>query len=197
MNALTKTSLSEVLSELLVDKRFEQVSINDLLVKLGGKASGFLLFLFAVPNLFPMAPGVSGILGLPLIFLAAQLSLGFEPWLPDFISRRSFSREKFHALLKRVIPWLEKIEKILRPRASYLTSASAKHFIGFACLTQSLILALPIPLGNMLPALAICIMALGLIEHDGVWVLIGLAVAIAAMLVVSGVMLLIVSSLSV
>jgi hypothetical protein len=45
---------------------------------------------------------------------------------------------------------------------------------------------LPIPLGNLLPALAICVVALGILERDGYWILAGLAVSAAAFVWVGG-----------
>jgi hypothetical protein len=48
-------------------------------------------------------------------------------------------------------------------------------------------LMLRVPLGNVLPALAISVLKLGVLERDGVWVLAGIAVAGAAVSVVSGV----------
>ncbi|MCK7495647.1 MAG: exopolysaccharide biosynthesis protein [Comamonadaceae bacterium] len=49
-------------------------------------------------------------------------------------------------------------------------------------------LVLPVPLGNMLPALAVSLFALGVLERDGVWVLAGAVAAVAsAAVVVSGV----------
>jgi hypothetical protein len=46
---------------------------------------------------------------------------------------------------------------------------------------------LPIPLGNMLPAIAISLISLGVLERDGAWVLGGFAMAAAALFVVAGV----------
>ena len=70
-----------------------------------------------------------------------------------------------------------------------LTSGVMEHVIGGLCLVMATLLALPIPLGNMLPALAISILALGLLARDGVWVLIGLAVTAAASVLVSSVVI--------
>ena len=55
------------------------------------------------------------------------------------------------------------------------------------CLLLAVVLVLPIPLGNVLPAVAISLLALAVLERDGLWVLAGLAVALVSMLVVSGV----------
>ncbi len=179
--------LSEVLREISDDPSRERVSIGDLLVALGDRALGALLFTFAFPNILPTPPGTSAVLGAPLIFLAAQLTLGRKPWLPAIITRRSMSREDFHALVLRIGPWLERAERLLRPRASALALPPMEYVVGFVCLLLAVVLVLPIPLGNMLPALAISLMALGVLERDGLWVLAGFIVAAISTVVVSGV----------
>lgn len=179
--------LSEVLREISDDPSRERVSIGDLLVALGDRALGALLFTFAIPNILPTPPGTSAVLGAPLIFLAAQLTLGRKPWLPAIITRRSMSREDFHTLVLRIGPWLERAERLLRPRASALALPPMEYVVGFVCLLLAAVLVLPIPLGNMLPALAISLMALGVLERDGLWVLTGFIVAAISTVVVSGV----------
>ena len=168
--------------------------MGDLLTALGDRAIGALLFVFSVPNVLPNPPGISTVLGAPLLFLSAQLMLGRKPWLPRIIVGRSVAREDFEALLRRVVPWLERAEKLLRPRVSGLALPPMENLVGFTCLLLSVILVLPIPLGNISPALAISLMALGVLERDGLWVLAGLAVALASVLVVWGVVLAIVKA---
>lgn len=62
-----------------------------------------------------------------------------------------------------------------------------EHFVGLVCLVLAAILMLPIPLGNTLPALAISLLALGVLERDGVWIAVGLLASVVAGAVVSGV----------
>ena len=168
--------------------------MGDLLAALGDRAIGALLFVFSVPNVLPTPPGMSTLLGAPLLFLSAQLMLGRKPWLPRIIVRRSVAREDFEALVHRAVPWLERAEKLLRPRVSGLALPPMEYLVGFTCLLLGLILVLPIPLGNIPPALAISLMALGILERDGLWVLAGLVVALASVLVVWGVVLAIVKA---
>jgi hypothetical protein len=47
---------------------------------------------------------------------------------------------------------------------------------------------LPIPLGNILPAVAISLLAIGMLEKDGIAVLVGAAIAVANLFVVAGVL---------
>ena len=160
----------------------ERISISDLLVALGDWATAALLFIFAFPNVLPTPPGTSTVLGAPLIFLAAQPMLGRAPWLPAFVAKHSMSRADFASLVKRTVPWLLRAESLLRPRLDALARPWMEHLIGLASLLLAVVLVLPIPLSNVLPALA-----LGVLERDGVWVLAGIGVAGAAVSVVSGV----------
>ena len=187
--AQPKQALSDLLLALAQRDALERVSIQDLLDALGDRALGAVIFLFAFPNVLPLPPGTSFILGTPLVFLAAQLMLAQPPWLPHFIGKRSMAQPDFAALVARIVPWLVRAEKLLKPRLLMLTSGAMERVIGGLCLLMAILLALPIPLGNMLPALAISIMALGLLARDGAWVLTGLAVTAAASAVVSGVVL--------
>ena len=180
-------ALSEVLRALACDASRERIAVGDLLQALGDRAIGALLFIFAFPNILPVPPGTSAVLGAPLVFLAAQLTFGMRPWLPQMISRRSMSRADFHGMVAKVAPWLERGEKMLRPRASALALPPAEYMLGLVCLLLAVVLVLPIPLGNMLPALAISLLALGLLERDGYAILAGVAAAAVAGVVVSGV----------
>jgi hypothetical protein len=97
------------------------------------------------------------------------------------------SRDDFQSLIRRIGPWLARAEKLLKPRMTSLALPPMEYMIGLVCLLLAVLLALPIPLGNMLPALAISLIALGVLERDGLWVLAGLITAGLAIVVVSGV----------
>lgn len=180
--------LSTTLMRIATKPGRDRIYIRDLLAELNHRALAAMLFIFAVPNTIPVPPGVSGVLGAPLIFLAAQLMLGLPPWLPKLISNRSFARTDFEKVLLKVGPWLQKAERLMRPRAQFLARRPAEYLIGLVVLVLSIILFLPIPLGNMLPAIAICILALGLIERDGLWIAIGTVTSVVSMVIVSGVL---------
>lgn len=181
--------LSAMLHALALDDSRDRIAVSDLLAALGDRALAALLFVFAVPNVLPVPPGTSAILGAPLVFLAAQLALGHRPWLPAVIARRTMTRTDFAALVRRIGPWLARAEQLLRPRAVRLALPPMEYLVGLVCLLLAIVLVLPVPLGNMLPALAISLLALGVLERDGAWVLAGLATAAVSAVVVSGVVL--------
>jgi hypothetical protein len=186
--------LSQILSGIAADPARERVSVGDLLAAMGDRAFGALMLIFALPNLLPTPPGTSGILGLPLVFLAAQLMLGQRPWLPKAIANRSMPRADFSAVLDRAGPWLARVEKLLRPRLGVLVHPPAEYAIGVACLLLAVILILPIPLGNILPALAICMFSFGLLEKDGLWAIVGAITTIVSVVIVGSVIFALVKS---
>jgi hypothetical protein len=185
--ATRKATLSDVLASLAQDTQRTRISIGDLLAALGDRALGALLFVFAFPNVLPTPPGTSSILGIPLVVLAAQLAFGRTPWLPGVIARRSMSHPDFVALVGRIGPWLARAERLLRPRLTALALPPMEYAVGVVCLVLALVVMLPLPLGNVLPALAISLLALGILERDGLWVLAGLVAAAASAALVSGV----------
>ena len=179
--------LSDILTEIGTDPARTSLSVADIMEATGARAIGALILLFAAPNVLPTPPGTSSILGMPLVYLTAQLMLGRLPWLPKFISERSIYRADFIGMMDRAAPILARAEKLLKPRFSLLISAPAERVVGTICFILAMILLLPIPLGNMLPALAICLFAFGILEKDGLWIIAGGLVSALALVIVSGV----------
>jgi len=179
--------LATILEEIAADTSRERITITDLMASMEGRAMGALLLIFAVPNALPAPPGTSGILGLPLLYLSVQMMLGRLPWLPRIIAARSLARKDFATLVDRIVPWLDRADRLMAPRLQWLCSPGAQQVLGLACLTLAIVLFLPIPLGNMLPAFAICLIALGVLERDGLWIVLGLVTGVLAIIVVSGV----------
>ena len=182
-----RQSLSEILSQIGNDPSREHIAVSDLIATLGGRGRAALILLFAFPNVLPAPPGVSGILGLPLIYLSVQMMLGRQPWLPKIIGARGLPRDRFAQLVERLAPLLARAERMLRPRWSILVSHSAERPLGAICLVLAIVLSLPIPFGNMLPAFAICLIALGVLERDGVWVTAGVISAALSLIIVAGI----------
>lgn len=183
------SSLSSLLLAFAANFHAERVRIRDITESLGQRSFGFILLIFALPNSLPILgiPGVSTVTGLPMLFVAAQMALGHNRvYLPGWIADRSVATVDFQKLINKVAPWLQRIEKLMRPRITWLTQTNAERLLGAFCVSLAFLLALPIPLGNLLPALGILFIALGLIERDGVCVLVGITIGIAAWIFLSG-----------
>jgi hypothetical protein len=180
--------LSELLGGLSTAGNGERISVGEITLAFGERAFGALIFVFAAPNAIPIPmPGLSALLGLPLVFLAVQLLLVRpRPWLPGFLRDRSIPRRQLAAAIAVILPWLERVERLIRPRMMWLSTPVAERAIGLLALILAVVLFLPIPFGNMLPGLALALLALGLLERDGLLVLAGMVAGTAGLALVSG-----------
>lgn len=179
--------LVDILQALAGDESRERISVGDLLSAMGDRAFGALMLVFALPNIVPTPPGTSAITGAPLVLLAAQLFAGKMPWLPRVICDRSLAREDFARVVGKIVPILLRVQKLLKPRMESLLSPGFERVFGLVCLVLAVILALPIPLGNILPAVAICCFSFAILERDGLFALIGGILSVVSVAIVSGV----------
>ncbi|MBY3175880.1 exopolysaccharide biosynthesis protein [Rhizobium leguminosarum] len=179
--------LSSILRQMAADQSRERISIGDLFDTMGDRAISALMLIFALPNAFPTPPGTSAVLGAPLVFLAAQLTFGLKPWLPKVIADRSMRREDFETIVGRIHRWLAWAERMLKPRLAIFAEPPAEYLAGAACLLLSIVLLLPVPLGNILPAVTISVFAFGILGRDGLFALIGFVMTAVSLIVAGGV----------
>lgn len=182
---------SELLAGLLENAERPRISMADIFDGLGDRAYGALIIVFALPNLVPVAiPGLSAVLGIPLILLTAQLLWGWpRPWLPRWLAQRSFAREDLARVFDRALPYLARLERLCKPRLAILPEEATERVIGAACLALSIVLVLPLPFVNLLPGLAICLLGFALVERDGLLGLAGLVVGLVSVVLGVGVII--------
>jgi hypothetical protein len=170
--------LSAILRELCTEDR---ITVGEIVDRFGRRAFGALLFIFSTPNLLPLPPGSSTLLGAPLVLLSPQVALGVHaPWLPRFVDDREISGTDLTRFFGRLLPAVERFEKISRPRLLFLFGAMGDRLIGLVCTLLALVLILPIPFGNLLPALTIGVLAFSLVQRDGFFALLGYGLAAAS-----------------
>ncbi|MHB2264651.1 exopolysaccharide biosynthesis protein [Aliihoeflea sp. PC F10.4] len=185
--ASAKTRLSEIFRR-LSDEAGERVSVEALLGAMGDRGFAMLLLLFATLNLLPLPPGTTVILGLPLVLVSAQLMLGLrKAWLPGFIVNRSISAERFRQSIGTILPRLERLERLVRPRWWPFDTDTSDRYLGVITFILSVVVFLPIPLGNWLPAFAVAILALALSERDGIFLGLGVALALLSLAIICAV----------
>ncbi len=151
--------------------------IGDIVDQLDERAFGLLILLFAIPCLVPGLPGAQ-VIAIPIFLLAMQMALGKqEVWLPK------------RALAARVkLAWIEMIAdfadkrlrwtmKLSKPRYTFLASGFAERLVGAICAVASVTIMLPIT--NSIPSLAITLIAVGLLQADGLFTLAGSILGLA------------------
>jgi hypothetical protein len=166
----------------LLRTRKARVSLGEMVDRIDDDDGvGPVLFVMTLPVLAPMPPGVSMVLALPLLLIAPQIVVGRrELWLPQWLRNRTIERAKLIKLLKRVLPIVTRAETAVRPRLQFLTGRLGARMIGVACTVIAVVLVLPIPFANLVPALTLGTFSLGLTRRDGLLVLAGYALFILA-----------------
>ncbi len=152
----------------------DQVSVGEFISALGDRSFCLAILVFSLPNSLPIPgiPGFSTITGLPITFIAMQMVLGRKSlWLPKKIAEKKFSSRALAKMLSKAIPSVERLEKLLKPRWLPLTSPLSERFLGVLMVALSLIIALPIPGGNFLPGLSMSLIALAMLERDGIFLM--------------------------
>jgi len=182
------TRLSTILQRMVAEAD-GPITVARIRDALGDRSFATLLLLFAVINLIPiLPPGSTAILGLPLVLVSAQMVWGSETvWLPKRLLNVTLSEDQFRKLCDKIVPWLIKTERYIRPRYWPFWPKQGERIVGAICLILSIVVTLPILFGNWLPAFSIAMLSLAITERDGAMLGFGIAVGIAAFAVIAAV----------
>lgn len=160
--------------ERLAGRSAGKLHIGEIVDAFGDRAFGPVMFFFALINMLPWPPGGTTLTGAPLLLLSMELAWGRETlWLPGWLERVSIHRATFRKLSRRITRPVRWTEGVSRPRLYFLTGRLGQGLLGLACVFLSAVLVLPIWGGNLLPAVAIGFFSLGVMQRDGLAVLIG------------------------
>ena len=179
---------SQVIEDIGV-KDDPKLYLGELVNAFGERGFGALMLFFGLLSVaIGIIPGTTTILGTPLILMGLQLAIRQDQlWLPRWALKRWIDRETYRAGVSRVLPRLRKMERLSKPRLEVMTSEVSEVLIGIATVLLAIILVLPLWGGNLVPALIISAFGFGLLQRDGLAILIGW-IAIA-LIVVAGLLI--------
>ncbi|QFT96155.1 Exopolysaccharide synthesis, ExoD [Roseovarius sp. THAF8] len=167
-------AISDRLNQLTARAEGTEVSLAWILEQLHERAFGLFLLILALPCCIPFLYGVPQIVALPLMFVSVQIMIGRRvPWLPGKLAARRVATASLRRLAERAGPWLRRIEAVSKPRLGVLTRRPMDHFVGAALVLFSASILVPLPATNTVPGFAVVVVAMGLLQRDGILVLIG------------------------
>ncbi|MFO1148544.1 MAG: exopolysaccharide biosynthesis protein [Alsobacter sp.] len=169
---------SDILIRLAAGRDTARISVREIVEALGERAYALLIVVLGLPNCLPMPPPIPLLCGLLLLFVAAQIVVGWpSPWLPKRLLDRTISHDDLVKAANRAVPWLQWLERGARPRLVAFSHALALRLIGCVLLVFSLALVFAAPVIGQIPlGLAVCLVGLGIVERDGYVVIAGLVV---------------------
>jgi hypothetical protein len=150
-----------------------------MVLELLGKESFLILSAFlTLPFLVPVSiPGVSTIFGAMILLIGISLVLDRPPWLPVRFMMHVFPTDKLRTCLSQGLIWIQRLEKISHRRIPILCHGHLMSRVnGLIVVLSALFLMAPlafIPFSNTLPALAILLLSIGILQHDGIFILLG------------------------
>jgi hypothetical protein len=150
--------------------------IGHVMASMEDRGYALALLLLAFPFVLPIPSlGMSAPVGFFLALAGLALARGGRPSLPSFLQRRAIAYPALRAMAGAAARGRQLGGGLVRPRLRRLTDGPARAAIGLSLCVAAVILALPIPLplSNFFPAAAILMLALGLLEGDGLLVLAG------------------------
>jgi hypothetical protein len=175
-----KVITTQALEDVVNSSSCDRVQVKDLVEAMQSLGFGLAIMIFAFGLIIPLPPPFPSIISIPLVLFAAQMIAGYSaPKLPKRFAKLSVKRSVLAMLIKKSSPYIRKVEKILKPRFSFMTSAFAERIIGVFVLIFSSFVLLPMPLSNFIPGLGILIISFGLLGKDGLVVIFGILVGIA------------------
>jgi hypothetical protein len=143
------------------------------------RAFGLLILLFAIPCLVPGLPGAQ-LIAIPIFLLGLQMAAGrVEVWLPKSALEAKVKRSWIDSIADFVDKRLRWTERLSKPRLTGITQGWSERLIGLVIALASITIMLPIT--NTIPSLSITLIAVGLLQRDGLFTLAGCGLALAWM----------------
>ena len=186
---------SEIKSILKTSNRLEKINetlnkknsitLSDIVTLLSSEGSYILIIILIAPFLFPVSfPGSSTPFGFLIILIAIATIFDRNLYLPKRIAEIEVSKEtlnSFFGILKKFLGYLE---RIVKPRGKLTSNKLLSKFnlIVIIVLSCLLLLPLPVPLTDFIPALAILILSISNLEEDAYVMILGYLAALGAVL---------------
>ncbi len=155
------------------------ITLSELIHRVGSDGLLVLTALLTLVFLIPISiPGVSTVFGAAILLIGLSRLFRRELWIPSSMKHKIIGTKKLRPVLRKALPWLQKIERVSRPnRVAWLVAdGMIERLNNLSLILGAALLMMPfgmIPFSNTLPAVALLFIAIGLLQRDGVCVLLG------------------------
>ncbi len=173
-----RLKFSQDLIVLLNREREQPLTLADILAESSERSFALVICLLALPFILPMPPGASAFFGAACLLLSLQMAAGRHlPWLPARIAKMQLSPRLIAQLIRLLKRFAWALEKITKPRWARIVRSEYVWQINGACITWlTLLLMLPVPLTNPIPTVGILLLAVSMLENDGLLMFAGYCV---------------------
>lgn len=176
---LTGESLGEKLETIIETMPASEVTLVEILGIVGNDSLMLLTIFLSLVFLVPVSiPGVSTVFGSAILLIGISRLFSRRLWVPKRIADRKIASEKLVEVLNRALIWFRRLERISRPhRLQWLTTGGKIDQVNnLSFILAAVLLMVPfgfIPFSNTLPAIALILLSVGLMQKDGGFIFLG------------------------
>ena len=162
------------------EEKSQTITLSQLLGALDERAFGLGILLLALPCAIPFLYLIPQIVALPMLALAAQLAAGRDrPWLPEKLAEREMPLAGLQSVVRRTGRVIGFFERLATPRLTFLSGGIGARVVGALMLIPAISILVPIPSTNSVPAFGVGIASVGLLERDGLLIILGLFIGLS------------------
>ena len=182
MSYSTKERASDSVSRISKEIPEDGITFKDFLELIGEQGGLLSCLVLVAPFLFPVSiPGSSLPFGLAIILINVGIILKRHPLIPRSIMEYKISQNNMLKILNGMRTILSKFERVTKPRLTVLAGKDNMVYVNSSVMifcSFLLMLPLPVPLTDFLPAYSMLFLALGTIERDGYLIVAGYSLAV-------------------
>jgi len=160
------------------------ISVSRILYTLSGKGRILIAIVLCFPFCQPIQiPGLSTPFGLAIALIGMRIAFGKKIWLPKKLLSKKISRRTFNKVTDKALWFVRKLKRWIYPRLFWLSSSPVmKVMNGLLICANGLFLALPLPIpfSNLAFAWSTFLIGLGMLENDGILIILGYAMFLIA-----------------
>lgn len=149
----------------------------------GNQALGAILVIVSIPALLPSTGiPIGTVMSLGMFAIAIAMFFGRqEVRLPQKLMDMKLAPTTAQKFLNGLAKLYGRIERISKPRMNFMVSQTAQRWLSLKVFLLAVIIFMPIPFGNTLPAAALLTLGIGLMFRDGAIVITSFVVTAVAL----------------
>lgn len=158
-----------------------KITVGEIVKHVEGEALLILCLVSILPFMQPIPlPGLSSVLGVIVLLQGIGLMVSSKPLLTKKMKDLNISHEKFEVIFKAAQKFSTFTSKISAFKHPVVNTRLSHVMCGIAIIFSAafLSLPLPIPFSNLVPALSIFLICVGLLEEDVVLILMGMGITL-------------------
>lgn len=163
---------------IIAERPAGQLTCNGLIEIVGPDSHILAILVFSVLNLLPGPPGYSVVIGLAIMAFAVMMLTNKPLRLWPFVGERQIPLNILTKLLEFLAAFTRFISRFSSPRIQALAATGLRPLIAIMAFIFGVAMLVPIPFTNTLPSLGLAIICVGMLNRDGLAVLLGSTVSI-------------------